>query len=269
MIARVNYHRFKQYGWFHRYDPDVLIFIEGLDLDPQDPVVGGPALKALDILVTKLKQNNFWDKYHAIWPILPTSLEDTRFNLKDPTKFKLTYPAGMGFATTGITGDGVQHATTGFIMDDEVTLGNLAIEGYVRTNISSGSVLMGALTFATAFTQQLQPRSLDFNNFTISVFDQFGTTDSRGFWVASDNGTIQRLFLDGIKVISDASGAIGLSEDEMFIMSSNFGGFPFGGSLLSHAQFGIREQLSDADELILYNIWQEYQTNVITGGRQI
>jgi hypothetical protein len=69
-------------------------------------------IDAVNRLVDDLKAEGLWTQLAVIYPLSPTSLEAATYNLKDPTKFKITWLVDPVHTVFGVQGDGLSMIGT-------------------------------------------------------------------------------------------------------------------------------------------------------------
>ena len=98
------------------FDPDALTYfaVSGItDTTEKDAV----NQLVLDLKGTGSTTNNtdVWSDLLAVYPISPTSLDASKYNLKDPSSYKITWFNSPTHASTGVTGDGsTSYGDSGF-----------------------------------------------------------------------------------------------------------------------------------------------------------
>lgn len=90
---------------------------------------------AIRQLVYDLKSNNIWNKLRALWPFVGGNATSHSYNLKDVTKFQLTFVNAFTHNSLGATGDGIStYAKTGFLpmseIETQAQLDNLSMGSY-------------------------------------------------------------------------------------------------------------------------------------------
>lgn len=232
---------------------------------------------AVNTLVIQLKDDSIWTKLSAIYPISPTSLSAAEVNLRTPGTFDITWVNTPTHSSTGVDFNGTtQYGKTGLIPSTDTFLLGTSHGGvYLRENSAVNfSHSFGADTGGD-FRFSMNPRNAS-NAYQIAINGQqraFGsTTDSRG-WTVMDKDTIPDHYIVYKNGLLDAQ-TTPTNRDrnvtiEIYISALNSSGTAdqFGNKQVAFYTFG--ETLSSGDHLKLYNAIQDYQTNVITGGRQL
>lgn len=65
---------------------------------------------AIDALVASLKKENLWSKFHVIYPFVGSDLYGKAYNLKDPTKHKISWGSGVIDDSKGVDFDGTLNS---------------------------------------------------------------------------------------------------------------------------------------------------------------
>ena len=102
---------------------------------------------AIKALVTGLKANGTWDKYHAIYPFIGGTAAAHKWNLKNPldtdAAFRLTYSGTLTHSSLGIKGDGVaSYADTNFNpISEGISQTSASLHAYKQTASTGGSTV--------------------------------------------------------------------------------------------------------------------------------
>jgi hypothetical protein len=106
---------------------------------------------AIDDLVTGLKANGTWTKYHAIYPFIGGTASAHKWNLKDPrdldAAFRITWNGTVTHDETGITGDlstgyGDTHLKLLSVIGNSL---NIGFGAYVRnSDVFNSKIIMGS-----------------------------------------------------------------------------------------------------------------------------
>jgi hypothetical protein len=123
------------------FDPDALAYFTAAG------ITDATEKNAVNQLVLDLKgtgsttnNTNIWDSMYAVYPLSPTSLSASAFNLKDPTK-NITWFNSPTHAITGITGNGsTMYGNTSY---------NPITEGWSESNVG--------LTYSGEFSAEDYP----------------------------------------------------------------------------------------------------------------
>jgi hypothetical protein len=261
---------------FSSVDPDAQAFITAAS------ITNPTQQTAINTLVVSLKANGLWTKMKAIYPFVGGTAFAHKFNLKDPrdlnSAFRLSFLGGWTHSANGILPNGTNaYADTFFNpVTQSVAQNNFFLSAYSRTNSTLGApyeIGNSDTWFSGAKFTGLITRYSNGNRY-ISIADAYSTanaeTDSRAFYCGGTNGTSnQRLYKNGVSVLSGTSQQTGFSNCNMFIGAVN--------SLLtipSTAGFSNKELafaslsngLSATEAANLYTRVQAYQTTL---GRQV
>lgn len=121
-----------------------LIENQSYDIDLQNyllatSILNQNIINALVSLVESYKTSGIWSKRKIINPIVGGNAQAHSFNLKDVTKFQLQYYGGISHSENGMKSNGIDgYALTGFIPQNEMTIGNGSIAVYNRTSVANG-----------------------------------------------------------------------------------------------------------------------------------
>jgi hypothetical protein len=91
---------------------------------------------AVNDYVVGLKADGLWTKMHYIYPYVGGTASQHSYNLKDPTKFQITWNGGITHSSTGVVGNGATgYGNTGFNPITEGTaLNSFTLGMYCRTD---------------------------------------------------------------------------------------------------------------------------------------
>jgi hypothetical protein len=94
--------------------------------------------QAVQNLVTELKYNSLWTKMATIFPMVGGSATTHSFNLKNPTRFNLSFVGGWTQSSTGAKPNGTNgRANSGYLMSD-FTVNDTHLSYYSRTDVAPG-----------------------------------------------------------------------------------------------------------------------------------
>jgi hypothetical protein len=129
----------RQRGWSGGVDPAVQTFVSSAYANITDPA----QIIALNYLVTALKENGFWNRFHVLYPFIGGNSTSHRFNLIDPSLYAITFTGSFVHDSNGISGtpSANANATTGFL-DSNVDVTNLSFAYYGTWN-PSGIITFG------------------------------------------------------------------------------------------------------------------------------
>lgn len=120
-------------------DPDVQTFVSSAYANITDVA----QVSALNYLVTALKENGFWNRFHVLYPFIGGNSTSHRFNLINPSLYAITFTGSFVHDSNGISGTGSANATatTGFA-DSNVDVTNLSFAYYGTWN-TNGQIAFG------------------------------------------------------------------------------------------------------------------------------
>lgn len=254
-------------------DPNAQAFLTATGIT--DPTI----TSAINTLVVDLKANSLWTKFKAIYPMVGGTSTTCKYNLVDSrdldAAFRLGFTAGITFASTGITGNGINHfANTYLAPNSHLSLNNTHISAYLRTNgTTSNSVEMGiqggtdGLFIAPYYDGGLQ-------NFRAVNASQTGPSTLGvtipAFYQANRiaSGTSKQ-YRNGSVLNTDSITSGTLSTRNIFLLAYNSNsspGSPAFPSSRQNAFSSIGEGMTDSEASTFYTIVQAFQTTL---GRNI
>ena len=128
-----------QRGWSGGVDPAVQTFVSSTYANITDPA----QIAALNYLVTALKENGFWSRFHVLYPFIGGNSTSHRFNLINPAGYPITFTGSFVHNSNGISGTASANATatTGFV-DSNIDVTNLSFAYYGTWNVT-GQITFG------------------------------------------------------------------------------------------------------------------------------
>lgn len=209
----------------------------------------------------------------AIWPYCPSndsiaSSAGFALNLLDPNTYNLTFNNFVSgdFQPTGLTGGGTKYANTG-IGVDTASYNNYMMSFYLRTAASIGSA-MGALN--NAGSRALDPginSPTQYANFRRNTSQITPTiTNTQGLFTESEAIRYRNV------TQFDTTPSINalLNNNTIYLHCRNFSGAANIANAGEFAGFAYGTvNFTAAAMQDWYEAWDYYQTNVITGGRNV
>lgn len=254
-------------------DPDTGTFINATS------ITDATQIRAVNNLVLGLKNIGIWNKMQAIYPFVGGTEAAHIYNLKDPRNLNAAYRlgfSGSGWSHTsnGIQGNGTSsYANTFFNPSTNGTLNNAHISVYSRTDSAPASFVI-----EIGNNQQSGPTDagssigIRYNNLLYlnihSLTSTTNTTTSLGFYVANriSSGATRNAINGQIRVISANTVYAGNSNIFIGALNNPSLGGPAYYSSRQIAFASIGSGLTDNEQILFYNIVQQYQTTL---GRQV
>lgn len=136
------------------YDADAQAFFDAAG------ITDATQMSAVDTLVTSLKSNNLWTKFHAIYPMVGGTATTHKYNLKDPrdldAAFRLTFAGGWTHSSTGALPNGsTGYANTHYIESSHAVTNSGHISYYSRTDSNGTYCEIGGLGAGSIYTDLL------------------------------------------------------------------------------------------------------------------
>ncbi len=146
--------------------------------------------QALNTFVSKLKEDQIWEKFEAIYPFVGGSSNSTSINLKDPTAFQITWPNDFTFSDSFIRSSGTSSADTGIgVKNTNLSSENSSVSIYVSSN-EQGIIDIGGISGAKGIQLISRNPSDEWGGKMYSSENSLYDTDSSiGFYQASRNNT--------------------------------------------------------------------------------
>ena len=224
---------------------------------------------AIKTLVNDLNGYGLWSKMKAIYPMVGGNATAHSYNLKDTTKFQITWSGGLKHSSTGTIGNGTNgYGNTNLVPLNDLLDNSCHLSFYSRTNESAGNiwdcgVADDARSYLTMLIKnsstQFRPLAQDFSQSVIS------NSDSKGFYITNRTASnISNGWKNGTKIISPNANSLTRANLKIFLLSLNYSGT--GGAVFystKECAFAtIGDGLSDTEAANLYTSIQKFQTTL-------
>ena len=219
-------------------------------------------------LVAGLQADGLWSKMKAIYPMVGGNATAHSYNLKDTTKFQITWNGGWTHSSTGSLPNGTNaYAET---LNPNVSLTTPShLSKYTSTNANRGTdeIDMGVASFwLSAWYNGSGYNSILARNQSNSVLLNGGTvTDSRGFVLTTKIGTTAKIFKNNVQKDSKTDTETTYANYGIYLGAGNFSG-PNYYSVRNFSFASIGDGLSDTEASNLYTRIQTFQ---VTLGRNV
>jgi hypothetical protein len=215
-------------------DPDAIAFISSAG------ITNNTQKAALNALCASLKNHGLWAKQDVIYPYVGGNSNSHAFNLKDPTRYRITWHGGVTHDSKGITGNGTDAwGDTAYNPSTNLmplwTQNSASMYFYNKTpgaTIVNGGIWMGVYDNSSirAFINSgssASTGSVDgFNNSSANVPWNTVSTVLGGLAVTRSSGTDQVMYFNGASILtfatSPASAAV--INGNIYVLCRN--GFP-------------------------------------------
>ena len=215
-------------------------------------------------LVAGLQADGLWSKMKAIYPMVGGNATAHSYNLKDTTKFQITWNGGWTHSSTGSLPNGTNaYAET---LNPNVSLTTPShLSKYTSTNANRGTdeIDMGVASFwLSAWYNGSGYNSILARNQSNSVLLNGGTvTDSRGFVLTTKIGTTAKIFKNNVQKDSKTDTETTYANYGIYLGAGNFSG-PNYYSVRNFSFASIGDGLSDTEASNLYTRIQTFQTSL-------
>lgn len=195
-----------------------------------------------------------------------------KFNLVNPqdsdAAFRLAFSGGWTYSTNGAQPNGTNGYADTKLNDSILTPNSSHLSIYSRTNSSASSYDMGIFNGANGIWMMLR-NAVD--QYRAGVFQtgasgelSAANTNSQGYYFIGKNGsTLASIYKNGTLSISGTKLDTSATNTTVFLSTLNQNGSPAYGFSARQISFAtIGNGFSDAEALILYNLIQQYQTDL-------
>ena len=235
-------------------------------------ITGTTQVSAINTLINGLKANNLWTKMKAVYPFVTDKTlqadmaAQMKYNLVNPqdtdAAFRLAFSGGWTYSTNGAQPNGTNgYADTKLVPSTSLSTSSAHLSFYSRTNSPSGGytgyeLANGHYALITQFQGNKFYPNLEAGGSYAAVYT---STNGLGHFIASrlNNTTVQG-FKNGLKVV-DSALASSLAASSLSI-SSRSGVGNYSDKQAAFASIG--DGLTDAEALALYNLIQQFQTDL-------
>jgi PKD repeat protein len=219
-------------------DPDVEAFLTATSIT--DTSIS----TAINDFVIGLKEDNLWNKFYALYPMVGGTANTHKYNLKDPrdldAAFRITFHGGITHSSTGIQSDGLTGYGDTHFKDSNWTNANRNISLYSRTNdfaarVSTGQ-FSGNVNSLSNFILKFSTNNDAYFRFSDPGASIGTVSDTRGFFSGSKfqtSGTNVSGYKNGVLLGSMSQPSTQLSTINYFILGQN--------NSNTAAEFSIRE----------------------------
>lgn len=251
-----------------QYDPDASDFMRMSGITGTDAT-------AINTLVLDLKRANLWTALTAIYPFVGSTSSTQKWNLRYPIDsndyLRLTFSGGWSHSANGALANGTNAFANTNLGTQSCSTVNWACSVYIRNNYTpaAAAVDIGAYdenaNYGTFIAAQLSIGTARARAWQTAM--DFSTTDERGMWLVTSNGTTGSFYLNGNLVASSAQS--GSLPNNPTISIGALNRVSGGNAYYSAAEYAfatLGPALTAQQTANLYNIVQKYQTNL---GRQV
>lgn len=217
---------------------------------------------------------DFWTPTPAIYPMVGGSATTHMYNLKDPrdldAAFRLAFSGGWIHNSNGITGNGTNSFANTYLQPATIGINSIRGLSYNRTNntVANYRNLFGCTNLAFTSTFGIDAAT---NLFAKRYFANAGNDAS------SDDGTILGLnavirtasnivagFRNTTKTVTSTRVSVSANPLNIFVGVNNFNGAAQSGTYSdsNFAFLDLGQGVSDANYLLLYQIIQQFQTDL-------
>ena len=246
------------------FDTDALSFINAAGITGTDAT-------AINTLVLDLKRANLWTALTAIYPFVGSTSSTQKWNLRYPIDqndyLRLTFNGGWSHSANGALANGTNAFANTNLGTQSCATSNWACSVYIRNNYTpaSAAIDIGAYdenaNYGTFIAAQLSVGTARARAWQTAM--DFSTTDERGMWLVTSNGTTGSFYLNGNLVASSAQS--GSLPNNPTISIGALNRVSGGNAYYSAAEYAfatLGPALTAQQTANLYNIVQKYQTNL-------
>ncbi|NDB61811.1 hypothetical protein EB001_25735 [bacterium] len=222
---------------------------------------------AVKTLVRGLQADGLWSKMKAIYPMVGGNANAHSYNLKDITKFQITWSGGLTHSSTGVLPNGTNgYGNTGLTPSLSLLQNSTSVSFYSRTNTNTGWDFgsAGGSSYSNIIAGNIRYSDIYFyptndTTYNITVYNGSGL----GYFIQSRTGaSTVSAFKNSSKLVTGTSPSASLSAYPIFLFTFNNMGSPFIYGNKECAFFSIGDGLSDTEASNLYTRIQTFQTSL-------
>ena len=274
--------RFTYYG--NSFDADAQAFIDAAG------ITGATQQSVLNTFVLMLKgtgttnSSNLFSKIYALYPYCPIDGSTANataysYNLINPATFQVAWTGFVSgnYTVNGVIGGSGKYGRSGFIPSVSGDIDSLALTAYSRTDTANNSMAIGCRINSTTGNTFLQPRLVSGNKLSARISSLASNTQSTSTVTSlglltgnrTDALTVS-MYKNGVKV-GERTNATNdaLCTFEAYVHAYNNGGSASGNDTREYAGFSIHQGFTVNEMADFFEAWDYYQTNIISGGRNI
>ena len=234
-------------------------------------ITGTTQVSAINTLINGLKANNLWSKMKAVYPFVTDKTlqadmaAQMKFNLVNPqdtdAAFRLAFSGGWTYSTNGAQPNGTNgYADTKLNPSISLSTSSAHLSFYSRTNSPSSGYTGYELAIGHySLITQFQGNTFYSNLEGAGAYNgSYTSTNGLGHFIASRiNNTTTQGFKNGSKVINVTQNSTLVNGN---LLISSRGGGNYSDKQTAFATIG--DGLSDAEAALLYQLIQQYQTDL-------
>lgn len=218
---------------------------------------------AVKTLVRGLQADGLWSKMKAIYPMVGGNATAHSYNLKDITKFQITFSGGWTHSLTGALPNGTNaYGNTNFNPSSNITTNSAHHSFYFRTSLSIGRGASIGIA-----NMSLAPYSFNIG-WVNDMFDGSASRiagnvgNSTGYVIGTrSSSSSHKLFRNNTQIANTTAATTGTPPNaNYFIGALNVIGTPTYYDSNEMAMVTLGDGLTDTEASNLYTIIQNYQT---------
>jgi len=173
---------------------------------------------------------NQWDKHYALYPMSPTDLSASAYNIKNPTEYTISWLNNPTHSVDGVSGNGInQYGNTNFNLATDSADLKLAIGAWLNVDNILNEADMGAQDSAAPNSGAfIFPHNASTHDASTVGEYTGGTTPMNAnrdeFMLVQNNGTNLQKFRNGVSYYDGVQALGTASSDNVFILARNLGG---------------------------------------------
>jgi hypothetical protein len=221
---------------------------------------------AVKTLVRGLQADGLWSKMKAIYPMVGGNATAHSYNLKDISKFQITFSGGWTHSSNGALPNGTNgYGDTNLIPSSSLTLNSTHISCYTRTNTTVFAPLLSSENASTYTNGIFIWPKYSGNLFSVRVNDNYSdaataVANTQGLHLAiRTNSNVKKYIHNTTLILSNTTVSSALNTSSIYIAASrNNSDY----STHQTAFASIGDGLTDAEASNLYTRIQTFQTTL-------
>jgi len=243
----------------------------GTDVDAQAfitaaSITDSTQISAINTLVTDLKNGNVWSKFLALRPFVGGNSTAHSLNLKDISKYQMSFASGISHDSNGITGNGNSgYAANNFPYTD-ANINSFSVGYYAKSTVINSIFYFGA-TAGSRIQIYNEPNSFYWASNSGTETYVGGQTVKNGLYVVDRNASnSKKLYRNGSVISTDTDTSTTFPATDLYVLARSTYSGPslYSGGICSF--FFIASSFNTTEQTTVYNAIQKFQTTL---GRQV
>jgi hypothetical protein len=240
----------------------------GTDADAQAfitaaSITNSTQISAVNTLVTSLKSAGVWNKFFVIRPFVGGTSLAHGLNLKDTSKYTMTFASGISHDSNGINGNGTGYGANNFPYTG-ANKDSFSVGHYVK---SGNSIFYFGATAGSRIEIYNEPNVLYWAiNSDVETLKTGQTTKSGLYVVDRNSANSKKLYRNGSELHSGTDVSTSFPATDIYVLGRSIYTGIQNASVGVCSFFFIASSFTSSEQTAVYNAVQAFQTTL---GRQV